>query len=55
VIAMRRVAALLGLSLARDLKAGPDASGAFAPNAWVSCEYKEMRLESVLVAGQASR
>jgi hypothetical protein len=41
---MRRVAALLGLSLALDLKAGPDASGAFAPNAWVSCEYKEMRL-----------
>jgi hypothetical protein len=82
VIARRRVAALLGLSLAlcgcasfrslspgealtpkerqqairrasvwspidipsADLKAGPDASGAFAPNAWVSCEYKEMRL-----------
>jgi hypothetical protein len=24
-----------------DLKAGPDASGAFAPNQWVTCEYKE--------------
>jgi hypothetical protein len=24
-----------------DLKAGPDASGAFAPNAWVTCDYKD--------------
>ena len=24
-----------------DLKAGPDVAGAFAPNQWVTCEYKE--------------
>ena len=26
-----------------DLKAGPDASGAFAPNQWVNCEYREKK------------
>jgi hypothetical protein len=26
-----------------DLKAGPDAAGAFAPNEWVTCEYKEKK------------
>jgi hypothetical protein len=27
-----------------DLKAGPDAKGAFAPNEWVTCEYKKKQL-----------
>lgn len=27
-----------------DFKAGPEVSGAFAPNAWVNCEYKEKDL-----------
>ena len=27
-----------------NLKAGPQANGAFAPNAWVTCEYKEKKL-----------
>jgi hypothetical protein len=26
-----------------DLKAGPDAAGAFAPNEWVTCAYKEKK------------
>jgi hypothetical protein len=27
-----------------DLKAGPNANEAFAPNQWVTCEYKEKKL-----------
>ncbi len=29
-----------------DLRAGPQAEGAFAPNAWVNCEYKEQKNSS---------
>jgi hypothetical protein len=29
-----------------DLKAGPDATGAFASNEWVTCEYKEKKHQS---------
>jgi hypothetical protein len=29
-----------------DLKAGPEANGAFAPNAWVTCDYREMKEQS---------
>ena len=43
--AIRRAAVWAPVDIpSADLKAGPDASAAFARNAWVNCEYKEKQL-----------
>ena len=38
-----------------DLKAGPDASGAFAPNQWVTCKYRRRRSSAATRPSSSAR